>query len=242
MLREPIINLVSRAADFLFPALCIVCDEPRSPRDGWLCDKCISKLRDNHCRRTPCPRCAMNRTKGGCACASGWPHAFDYVFSLFDFDKTVQAALHQVKYRGKKRFARHFGELFSPFVPDTVFEGVDAIVPLPLHRRRERSRGYNQALLFAQGLAAGRTAAPFCERAIKRVRHTVSQTSLNRAKRSTNVKGAFVANPEHAALITGKIVLLIDDVITTGASTNAATKALLAAGCSSVRVLSLARD
>ena len=242
MLPELGRDLFERTVDFLFPALCIICDKPRSPNEAWLCDGCLKELGDNHSKRSPCPRCAMNRTKGVCACAGGWPHAFDYVFSVFDFDKTVQSALHQMKYRGKKRFARHIGALSSRFVPDQVFEGVEGIVPLPLHRRRERSRGYNQALLFAQGVATGRTGAPIFDRVIRRVRNTVSQTTLNRAKRKTNVKGAFVANPEEAGLIKGKVVLLIDDVVTTGASTDAATKALLAAGCASVRVLSLARD
>jgi ComF family protein len=242
MLRRLFGNLLSRAVDFLFPALCIICDEPRVGRDPWLCDSCIRKLRDNHCARNPCPQCSMNRAKSACDCATGWPHAFDAVFSIFDFDATVKGALHQVKYRGKRRFAHHFGAQFSPFVPDAVFAGVDAIVPLPLHRRRERARGYNQSLLFAKGLSAGRTQSPIYERVIKRVRHTVTQTSLDRAKRENNVHGAFVANPEQASLIAGKTVLLVDDVITTGASTNAATKALLAAGAKSVRVLSLARD
>jgi ComF family protein len=242
MLRELGSDLFGRAVDFLFPELCIVCDKPRSGREAWLCDHCIGKLTGNHAGRIPCPRCAMNRAKGACVCAGGWPHSFDYVFSIFDFDKTVQAALHQMKYRGKKRFARHFGTLFSRFVPDELFDGVDAVVPLPLHRRRERSRGYNQALFFAQGVIAGRTAAPIFERAIRRAKHTVSQTSLNRSKRTTNVKGAFVANPSEVAILKGKIVLLIDDVVTTGASTDAATRALLAGGCASVRVLSLARD
>jgi ComF family protein len=234
--------LSRRCVDYLFPPLCIICDEPRVPHDRWLCEKCKKILRENHEGRRPCPDCGMNRNLGHCACVHGWKHPFERVYSILDFDSMVKEVMHQVKYRGRKRFAVYLGSLLGELVPQEVFSGADALIAVPLHRKRQRRRGYNQSLLLARGLGRARCGQPVLEGVLLRVRNTSSQTKLDREERVYNTKGAFAVAPGRAEEISGKHLLLVDDIVTTGATTAAAAKALLDAGCASVRVLSIARD
>ncbi|MBN2188897.1 MAG: ComF family protein, partial [Chitinispirillaceae bacterium] len=235
--------LSRRFVDYLFPPLCIICDEPRVPRDPWLCEQCKKALRENHERRRPCPRCGMNRALGHCACTQGWKQPFESVYSILDFDAKAKEVMHQVKYRGKRRFAVYLGALLAEFVPEEIFSGTDAFIAVPLHRKRHRGRGYNQSLLIARGLSRGRgRGLPLLEGVLLRLRDTASQTKLDRKERERNMRGAFVVASGRAEEISGKRLLLIDDIVTTGATTAAAAKALLDAGCASVRVLSVARD
>jgi ComF family protein len=242
-MAEPWFTALSRhGVDYFFPPLCIICDEVRAPHDRWLCENCKKALRDNHDGRMPCPCCGMNRRRGHCACTQGWEQPFENVYSVLDFDATVKAIMHQVKYREKRRFALYLGALLADLVPPEVFSAADALIAVPLHRKRERGRGYNQSLLLARGLAQGHAGRPPLEGVLQRVRDTASQTKLDRTERTRNMRGAFAIVTGRAQDITGKRLLLVDDIVTTGATTAAAAKALLDAGCASVRVLSIARD
>jgi len=115
---------------------------------------------------------------------------------------------------------------------------VGAFVPVPLHPLRRRERGYNQAELLARH-AARRFGVPVARDAVRRVKDTPTQTRLDRRQRAANVRGAFKAAP--AAALKGLHVALVDDVLTTGATTSACARALLGAGAASVRVFTVAR-
>jgi ComF family protein len=151
----------------------------------------------------------------------------------------LRQAIHLLKYRGKLHVKRpllhlaraHFGEHF----PDTAF---DAIIPVPLHRNRLMQREFNQAAVLARGLAR-QLNVPVLERPLVRVRWTRPQVELSGDERRRNVKNAFaVTNPTSIA---GKIVLLVDDVFTTGATLDEAANTLKAAGVAQVDVFALAR-
>ncbi|MBN2035696.1 MAG: ComF family protein [Chitinispirillaceae bacterium] len=184
----------------------------------------------------------MNRTRGDCACAKGWDQPFESILSLLDYDSTVQACMHQIKYKGKKRFARHLGKILAELLPDNFFSGIDGLVPLPLHASRQHKRGYNQSCLLSRGILRNYPGVPLLEKPLVRTRNTATQTALDRGARQHNMKGAFAVFPDQRALIAGKRLVLLDDVVTTGASTGAAAKALLDAGCNAVKVLAIARD
>jgi competence protein ComFC len=243
MVKSVLRELSLRLRDYIFPALCIVCDTPRATDDPWLCQCCKDRLHENHVQRNPCPRCAMNLAKGPCACQRGaWNHPFDSVYSICDFDPTVQAIMHQVKYRSRKALAYHLGAFLSDGIPSALFSGLSGVLAVPLHPKREKKRGYNQSLLFARGIAARHPDLVIRDRLLRRVKHTVSQTTLDRQQRAENMTGAFGVEPESAEQVRGRHLLLVDDVITTGATTAAAAAALLDAGCAGIRVLSIARD
>jgi ComF family protein len=231
------------ARDFVFPPLCIVCDMPLDGGDPWLCGGCAEKLAANARARDACPRCGQNRAIHECTCELAWDNPFDRVASLFDFDDTVRAIIHRVKYRGMKSLAFHVASRFAGFIPGGFFDGADAFCAIPLHPLRKLRRGYNQAEFIARGFAEGRGGrAPVLSGVLKRVKRTKTQTKLDREQREKNLAGAFAVAGDGQAAIAGKNLVLVDDVVTTGATTKQCTLVLLAAGAASVRVLSLARD
>lgn len=235
-------SIIKNAIGFVFPRLCIVCAEKLSD-DKWLCDGCIKKLMDNHSNRDACPLCGQNRQIRQCTCQYNWQFPFDSICSVFDFDETVKGVTHEFKYAGKKRLAFDMGKTWAKCLPASLFEGMDAIVAVPLFFLRKMKRGYNQAEYFARGIAAtlGQK-PPYVTNVLIRKRPTKTQTKLSRKLRQTNVAGAFVVPARKKEIIRNKNILIVDDIVTTGATTRECALALLAAGCGKVKVLSLARD
>jgi ComF family protein len=213
----------------------------------------LNHLLDNNKKRIRCPRCSQNRTLRDCACEMVWDYPFESIYSFLDYDDTVQGIMRHVKYGGKKKLAHYIGALFSGTVPESVLEGVDIVTAIPLHWLRRRKRGYNQAEWLARGLISGLSAQqqkhnghrteiiPLFD-ILFRKRRTRTQVKLDRSERQSNVKGAFSVAKGKEEILREKTVILVDDVITTGATTASCTEALLAAGCKGVRVVSLARD
>lgn len=232
------------ARDFVYPALCVVCGESCSKDDPWLCSSCLGKLARNHeARHSVCPRCAQNGEKRECACDLTWDYLFERVFSFFDFDETIKAIAHHVKYKGKSKLAFHVGKTFAHTIPQEFLHGADGMLAVPLHFRRWMKRGYNQAEQFARGIIAGMDRPlPYMHNVLQRTRNTKTQTKLNREERRHNLERAFRTNPKRTLAARGKLLILVDDVLTTGATTDACAEVLLEAGAREVRVLSLGRD
>ena len=236
-------SVLIRARNFFYPPLCVLCDSPLSPADPWLCPGCIEKLDYNAAHRNACPRCSQNRTRHRCACEFAWDYPFERVFSFFDFDETVKEIAHHFKYKGRKALAYHIGRRYASRIPRDFFDGIDGAVAIPLHFMRRMKRGYNQAEHFAHGvLSSVKPSIPFLQRALRRTRHTQTQTKLDKEQREKNLKGVFAVAAKDAERIRNKKLILFDDVVTTGATTGHCTRALRAAGASEVRVLSMARD
>jgi ComF family protein len=211
--------------------------------DKWLCGRCLETLRASHARRDACPLCGQNRSLRLCTCAFAWKYPYEAVYSIFDFDETIQGIVHEIKYRGQKRLALDMGRVYAKLVPPSFFEGMDTVVSVPLHFFRRMKRGYNQAEYLARGFVKG-SAAPleYFPRALIRKRPTKTQTRLSRKLRLQNVRGAFIVSPGKRKYFENKNIILVDDIVTTGATTGECANALLAAGCGKIRVLSLARD
>lgn len=204
---------VSRAfADALIPPSCAGCDAPGS----WLCLECRDTLDPVAVR------------SGGLVFRAAGAYA-----------GPLRQAIQRCKYRGERALARELGELVAALVARDLALGVaiDALVPVPLHPERIRSRGYDQAALLAAAVAA-RTGLPLAC-ALHRIRHTRPQVALDRAERARNVAGAFVSE---AGSLRGLRVALVDDVTTTGATLSAAARAARAAGARAVRAYVVAVD
>jgi ComF family protein len=199
------------------------------------------RLAQNHNNRDACPLCAQNRRFSACACEYAWDFPFERIYSLFDFDDTVKEIAHAFKYGNLKSLAFYVGRTFAHYVPEDFWEGMDIVVPVPLHFLRALKRGYNQAERFADGVAhSDATRAGLCRDVLQRRRATRTQTALSKELRLRNLAGAFrVRRPD---LVRGRGVVLIDDIVTTGATTSRCARALLDAGAQAVRVLSMARD
>jgi ComF family protein len=148
------------------------------------------------------------------------------------YEGRLRDAIHALKYDGRRSLARPLGALMRA-CGSRVLESADLVVPVPLHVRRERARGFNQAedLAHALGLPVSR--------ALKRRRHTQSQTDLPAEQRHSNVRNAF--RLRWGADVRGKCIVLVDDVSTTGATLDACARVLLKGGAREVRALTAAR-
>ena len=152
--------------------------------------------------------------------------------SIGPYEGTLRAIVHALKYDGRPTIARHLAARMRDAGAD-VLAGADLVVPVPLHRSRERARGFNQARELARHLGL-----PVAE-ALARTRRTPSQADLPAARRHANVRGAFEWRREVA--VKGLTIVLVDDVSTTGATVNACAGPLLDRGATEVRALTAAR-
>jgi ComF family protein len=198
-------------------------------------------LAANHAGRDACPQCTRNRRRHECACEFAWDFPFQKIVSVYDYDDTLSSIARHIKYKGKSKLAYQMGIISSPSIPDDFWAGADIVIPVPLHRARMRKRGYNQAEFFARGVLKARPLALRTD-ILTRTRNTGTQTQLDREGRLENLIGAFAVNPSSIGDINSKHIILVDDILTTGATTEACAEELLKAGCASVKVLSLGRD
>jgi ComF family protein len=167
------------------------------------------------------------------------PPVFARARAVARYDDTARLLVHRLKYSDRLDLAPALGGMMARAGAELAAE-CDVIVPVPLHRWRLWWRRFNQAMALAQviGSAHGRPCEPAL---LARVKRTRSQVGLSRAQRGDNLQGAFRVPVEQRPWLKGKRVLLVDDVLTTGATANAASRALLRAGASAVDVLAFAR-
>lgn len=221
--------------NFAFPLRCTGC----GAWDTLLCDRCHDDLRAilmPFCTRCGAPLPAT--PVGVCpTCASAPLNALDGVRACFAFDGVIRDAVHDLKYQSVSAMAGPLGSLLADCLR-FEFPPVTALLPVPLHTSRKRQRGYNQAAELARhaGAAAG---IPVWDDVLIRVRATPTQTRLDAADRRQNVLGAFAAGGRNIA---GADLVLIDDVMTTGATLDACATVLKVAGARTVRAAVLARD
>lgn len=155
------------------------------------------------------------------------------------FAGPVRRALHALKYGGERRVADPLGGAVAARWR-AVAAGGDVLVPVPVHEARARDRGYDQAVLIAEAAAAS-LGLP-AVRALDRARATVAQYHLDRAARAANVAAAFRLRDEGRAVVKGRWIVLVDDIVTTGATLAACAEVLLAAGSVGVSAVTVARE
>jgi ComF family protein len=185
--------------------------------------------------RTPFQNAFPLDDEGRCALCRGGLRGFDAAYCFGAYEGVLRKLIHLYKYGRIKTLARPLGDLLAAALPRE--QKFDVIVPVPLHWRRQWQRGFNQSEVLAWGIAR-RTGIPVVK-ALGRVQATVTQASLGNIKRRRNVAAAFRC--KRAVLVAGKRILLIDDVMTTGATAAACALALKRAGAIKVALLTVAR-
>ena len=230
-----------RATDALLPPRCLACGAI-APRDGALCGACWGGL--SFIERPWCACCGLpfefdiadGALCGGCAAGA---RAFDSARAVLRYDDASRPLILTFKHGDRMQAGRHFGRWMARTGADLAARA-DLIVPVPLHWRRLAARRYNQSAELARGVAAA-SGVGLCVDLLRRTRPTPSQGGLNRRARRLNVRGAFAIAPRRRAAIRDARVLLVDDVLTTGATVEAAARTLRRAGAAGVDVLVLAR-
>jgi len=225
----------------LFPPCCHLCGRPLA-RAAPFCVPCQAALAADG--SPPCPRCAATAgpfaiIDGRCAVCRKETVVFDSAVRLGLYDGLLREAVLRIKIHTGEAMAELLGEFWADHT-GAVLRSVraDMIVPVPLHWRRRWRRGYNQSAALAHGLA-NRLRLPCGAFGLRRTRATPMQTAQTLAGRRDNVRGAFAA--ARNVRLQGKTVLLVDDVMTTGATASEAARALKAAGAARVTVAVLAR-
>lgn len=230
------------ALDVMLPPLCVSCETRIFSRDA-LCPACwrqIDFIRAPLCDRLGLP---LNSGLDGTlpiisALAAADPPVYDRARAVARFDGLIRDLVHGLKYQDNPNGRRLFGRWLAEAGRDLLIDA-DAIVPVPLGRRRLVARRFNQAQILASAVSR-HTGVPVKPFVIRRSRATSRQVGLSREQRRRNVGGAFtVPHFAHRSLI-GRNIVLIDDVITTGATVSAVAKALKQAGAARVDVLALA--
>jgi ComF family protein len=227
--------------DVLYPRCCLLCaaTEPGPDRGHPFCDDCRHAL--THDSYSSCPRCAGTigpyaLVAGGCVRCRGERYAFESATRLGPYDGLLRQVVLTLKHRRGEGLAERVGELWGRCRRGPLLAlAADVLVPVPLHWRRRWARGYNQSEALARGLSTV-LGLPLAPSWLRRTRHTPPQPNQEPAGRRDNVKDAF-----RASLPPGRAVLLIDDVLTTGATAHEAARALLKGGASRVVVAALAR-
>ena len=216
------------------PSQCAVCHAWPSQR---VCNACVMRFAQP---ATRCQRCALRVPAGIAVCGACLqnPPSFDACIAAVDYAYPWAEALAQFKFRGDPGWASALATLLrsTPWM-EPALDAADRVLAVPLSTERLRERGFNQSALLARQLAGAKADC----HTLLRLHATEAQSGLPRAQRLRNLRGAFAVEPARAASLRGQRVVLIDDVMTTGATLHAATLALREAGVAHVTAAVLAR-
>ena len=231
---------IGAIADILIPPMCLACHEPLGVHHA-LCARCwceIDFIRPPLCDRLGIP---MPFDTGGTLIspeAAANPPRYDRARAVARFEGPMRNLVHDFKFRDQQNAQSLFGRWLAEAGRDVIPEA-NLVVPVPLNRLRLFTRRYNQAALLAEELAqlCGLAFEPLM---LARTRRTIPQIGLSRRQRQKNVRGAFAVPARKQKLVAGRNILLVDDVITTGSTVDAAARCLKKAGAARVDVLALA--
>jgi len=226
--------VVKNIGSLVFPHHCTMCGRPLE--DGYFCKECYDKL--PFINGNTCFICGCELPDGFDMCeeCAETGHYFYRNISVFKYTREFSSIVHKFKYHGHRYLARPFAEQMSIKIKEMDFP-VDYIIPVPLHHEKEEERGYNQSYLLAKYI--GKTLGiKVLDNVLIRDMYTESQTMLKKERRKENVCGAF--SVKNRIIVHSKIILLIDDILTTGSTLDECARVLLDNGVKKVYTATLA--
>lgn len=218
MKKNTIRRLLNQCVELLFPRYCLLCEDKLYPFEPHLCTHCLAKL-----PYITNPFSLNNDTE--MRLRGRFP--FTKAESLLYFDKggDSQRLIHAIKYQGAKEAAYYFGKISGQLLASNAgFNTIDLVIPVPMYEPKRRKRGYNQSEYLANGIAE-MLHSRVETNCLRKIRATDSQTNHKGNERWENVKNSFIVDDKEK--LTGKHILLVDDVLTTGATMDACAEALL---------------
>lgn len=224
-------SILNPLLDFIFPRVCLNCQQLLPDGEQYVCPPCWESIERVHERH---PLFIETKEK---LTAAGFVNDLVSCF-VFETDGVFQRLAHAMKYEGFKLLGVKLGRELGAVLQQQKTRA-DFLIPIPLHRRKYRERGYNQAELIARGVSE-MTQIPVRNDLVQRHRDTETQTKLSIDKRQENMEDAFEVLPNIREQLKGKMCILIDDVITTGATIQSCAEELLVKGASRVIAASLA--
>lgn len=225
------ISFWSRLLDLISPRLCVVCGERLSVTEEVLCGKCNLHLPRTDFQQSPYENVMAKLFWGQIP--------IERATALFYYEPHAETAnlLYELKYKNHPEIGEVLGRMMARELQlSGFFEGIDGIIPIPLAPKRQRQRGYNQSLCIAEGISEI-TGLPILKKVIRRTIFEGSQTSRGRWERNENVEHVFELTD--AESVRGKHLLVVDDVVTTGATMIACSRELAKAGGVRISVLSI---
>ena len=224
------------AKQLLFPLRCPVCDDIVVPFGEKICPACVPRrklLFDSYCMK--CGK-RVQEQRELCGDCRNKKHVFFRGRALYEYE-SMAGSIYRFKYSGRQEYAKFYGEEMAQYLGGFVRDmKPDALIPIPLHKSRQRRRGYNQAALLARVLG-GCLDVPVLENYLLRVKNTTPLKQLNPKERQNNLKKAFKITQNDVKL---KTVILIDDIYTTGSTIDEAASVLTAGGVERVCFVALA--
>ncbi len=214
----------------IFPRLCAACGANLYDREKLICSKC----------RYDFPLTGFTDFRHNMVAELFWGRVpVMYCTSWFYYlkDNRYQNIIHHLKYNGQRYIGLEAGKMFGAELAKTAFSEADIIVPVPLHLKKQRKRGFNQSEIIARGMAES-MGKNIVTGAMERIRYTNSQISRSRYERWENVEGIFRVRKPH--LLAGRHILLVDDVVTTGSTLEACTSEILKLNGTTVSAVTLA--
>jgi len=232
---------IEKFFQFLLPPQCHCCEKFLEEGEQGICPECLSKIQwiePPFCSVCGTPFVSKGEGIHPCGVCITKKKYFTMARALGFYEGPFKEAIHRWKYQGKTYLTPFFGERMAEvlyFYWDPKL--FDFLIPVPLHKRRLRERGFNQALLLVKDLSR-RIGIPYRKRLLQKRRPTIPQVNLKGIEREKEIKGSFFVHKKEE--LEGKSVLLVDDVFTTGSTVNECAKMLLAGGAKRVDVLTLA--
>jgi len=223
ILFRPFQYLIIGIVDLIYPPLCLLCEERLEVDEDQICPTCLGSFKLMGTEHT------AFSVPGELYIHTAW--------AMFDFDKQVKSLVHHLKYSNRRKPVIKLLHTFESDVMELLPKaGYDLIIPIPLHPRKLRERGYNQVADMAEWVAP-RVGGKVPEKLVTRSRYTSTQTQLNAEERQANVRGAFKVR--EGGYLIDKRVLIVDDVVTTGATANTLAAVLLENGAKRIDLLTL---
>ena len=237
LLRDFVLGL----RELVFPGVCLLCDALLRKDARDFCSNCRDALTGD--QLTTCPRCGGTvgphvDCSNGCPRCKNETFAFEGVIRLGPYEGRIREAVLRMKHAAGEGLAEAVGEVWAHRSESRLRDlAATMVVPVPLHWTRRWRRGYNQSQRLAEAIAR-RLGVPCCPSLLRRIRATPPQTSQSATGRRANVRGAFRAAASDS--LKSQVVLLVDDVLTTGTTASEAARALRAAGAARVFAVVLA--